>query len=148
LADLKDQTTSPSTALTSAQKGWYIKLDAAVSPTGAERVISNPTPDPLGAIYFLSFAPTSDICSFGGTTYLWALDYKTGGRVTYVMQGKALVQVSTGEIKELSLSDPAVLSQKENRRSIGFQGIPPAGQGLMVVTNPRPIKKFMHIQER
>lgn len=148
LADLKDQTTSPSAALTAAQKGWYINLDPAVSPTGAERVISNPTPDPLGAIYFLSFAPTSDICGFGGTTYLWALDYKTGGRVTYVMQGKALVQVSTGEIKELSLSDPAVLSQKENRRSIEFEGIPPAGQGLMVVTNPRPIKKFMHIQER
>lgn len=148
LLDLKDQTTAPSTALTAAQKGWYIKLDAAVSPMGSERVISNPTPDPLGAVYFLSFAPTSDICSFGGNTYLWALNYKTGGRVTFIMQGKALVQVSTGEIKELSLSDPTVLSQRENRRSAGFKGIPPAGQGLMVVTNPPPIKKFMHIQER
>ncbi|MCX5875293.1 MAG: hypothetical protein NT087_03130 [Deltaproteobacteria bacterium] len=148
LADLKDQTTSPTTALTNAQKGWYINLDAAVSPNGAERVISNPTPDPLGAVYFLSFAPTSDICSFGGTTYLWAVDYKTGSKVTFVMQGKALVQVSTGEIKELSLGDPTVLSQNDSRRSTGFQGIPPAGQGLMVVTNPTPIKKFMHIQER
>lgn len=148
LTDLRNQTTSPTTALTATEKGWYINLDAAASPKGSERVISNPTPDPLGAVYFLSFAPTSDICSFGGTTYLWALDYKTGNKVTFVMQGKALVQVSTGEIKELSLHDPGVLSQKDNRRSAGFEGIPPAGQGLMVVTNPLPIKKFMHIQER
>jgi type IV pilus assembly protein PilY1 len=112
----------------------------------AERVISNPTPDPLGAIYFLSFAPNADICSFGGTTYLWALDYKTGGTVTFVMQGKALVQVSTGEIKELNLSD--ALTENEGRKSVGFKGIPPTGQGIMVVTNPLPIKKFMHVQEQ
>ena len=135
-------------ALTAAQKGWYVNLDPAVSPKGSERVISNPTPDTLGAIFFLSFAPTSDICGYGGTTYLWALDYKTGGQVTYLMQGKALVQVSTGEIKELSLSDPTVLSQKGKRRSLGFEGIPPTGQGLMVIKNPDPIKKFMHVQEQ
>lgn len=146
LTDLKDQTASPSTALTTAQKGWYINMNAAASPMSAERVISNPTPDPLGAIYFLSFAPTSDICGFGGTTYLWALDYKTGGRVTFVMQGKALVQVSTGEIRELTLSD--ALTENEGRKSEGFKGIPPTGQGIMVVTNPLPIRKFMHVQEQ
>jgi len=146
LTDLKDQTTSPSLTLTTAEKGWYINMNAAVSPMSAERVISNPTPDPLGAIYFLAFAPTSEICSFGGTTYLWALDYKTGGKVTFVMQGKALVQVSTGEIKELSLSD--ALTENEGRKSAGFKGIPPTGQGIMVVTNPLPIKKFMHVQEQ
>jgi len=146
LADLKNQTSSPSTTLTAAEKGWYINLDAATASISAERVISNPTPDPLGAIYFLSFAPTADICSFGGTTYLWALDYKTGGRVTFVMQGKALVQVSTGEIKELSLS--SALTGSEGRKSAGFKGIPPTGQGLMVLSNPSPIKKFMHVQEQ
>lgn len=146
LTDLKDQTAAPSITLAAAQKGWYINMDAAASPMSAERVISNPTPDPLGAIYFLSFAPTSDICGFGGTTYLWALDYKTGGRVTFVMQGKALVQVSTGEIRELTLSD--ALTENEGRKSEGFKGIPPTGQGIMVVTNPLPIRKFMHVQEQ
>ncbi len=144
---LKDQTSSPG-ALTATQTGWYVNLDPSTSTTGAERVISNPTPDPLGSIYFLSFAPTSDICGYGGTTYLWALDYKTGGQVSYVMQGKALVQVSTGEIKELDLSDSSTFSNKDNRRTVGFQGIPPSGQGLMIITNPSPIKKFMHIQEQ
>ena len=145
-ASLKDQTTTPSATLSADQQGWYVNMNAAAGAASAERVISNPTADPLGAIYFLSFAPTADICSFGGTSYLWALDYKTGYKVTFKMQGKALVQVSTGEIKELSLS--SALTDSASRKSAGFQGIPPTGQGLMVVTNPTPIKKFMHVQEQ
>lgn len=145
LAVLKDQTTSPSTALEATEKGWYINMNAVAGSLSAERVISNPTPDTSGAIYFLSFSPTSDVCSFGGTTYLWAIDYKTGGSVDFELQGKALVQVSTGEIKELDLSD--ALTENEGRKSVGFKGIPPTGQGLMVVKNPDPIKKFMHVQE-
>jgi type IV pilus assembly protein PilY1 len=123
-------------------------MDDASTGIGAERVISNPTPDPLGAIFFLSFAPTTDVCGYGGTTYLWALDYKSGGTVTYTMQGKALVQVSTGEIKELDLSDSGTFTGYGNRRSEGFKGIPPTGQGLMIVTNPSPIKRFIHVQEQ
>ena len=121
-------------------------MTAAVSPMSAERVISNPTPDPLGAVYFLSFAPTGDICSFGGTTYLWALDYKTGGKVTFVMQGKALIQVSTGEIKELNLS--GAFTENGGRKSVGFKGIPPAGEGPQMPKIPPPIKEFMHVQEQ
>jgi type IV pilus assembly protein PilY1 len=146
LAALKDQTTSLSTSLAATEKGWYVKMNAATGTLSAERVISNPTPDPSGAIYFLSFAPTSDVCSFGGTTYLWAMDYKTGGQVTYLMQGKALIQVSTGEIKELKLSD--AFTENDKRKSLGFKGIPPTGQGIMIITNPSPMKKFMHVQEQ
>ncbi len=149
LTDLKDQTLSP-VALTAAQKGWYVKLDPYSSSTtaGAERVISNPTPDPLGAVFYISFSPTSDICGYGGTTYLWALDYSSGGKVAYLMHGKALIQVSTGEIKELDLASPSTFSEKDNRRTVGFQGIPPTGQGLMIITTPSPLKKFMHVQEQ
>ena len=145
--DLNDQT-SLIDSLTTDQTGWYIYMDDASTGIGAERVISNPTPDPLGAIFFLSFAPTTDVCGYGGTTYLWALDYKSGGTVTYTMQGKALVQVSTGEIKELDLSDSGTFTGYGNRRSEGFKGIPPTGQGLMIVTNPSPIKRFIHVQEQ
>jgi type IV pilus assembly protein PilY1 len=145
LTALNDQTTTPD-ALTATQKGWYVWLDASTSTAGAERVISNPTPDTQGAIFFLSFAPTSDICGFGGTTYVWALDYSTGGKVTYKMQGKALVQVSTGEIKELDMS--TAFTQKDERKTVGFLGIPPTGQGLMITTPPVPLKKFIHVQEQ
>jgi type IV pilus assembly protein PilY1 len=147
ITNLKNQTSAPA-ALSAAQTGWYVELDPASSTNmmGAERVISNPTPDTLGAIYFLSFAPTSDICGYGGTTYVWALDYKTGGQVTYTLQGKALVQVSTGEIKEIDMSTAFIV--RNNRRTVGFPGIPPAGQGLMVITPPPPMRQYMHIQEQ
>ena len=138
LTNLKDQTSSPTSTLTATEKGWYINMDAATTGMAAERVISNPTPDSLGAIYFLSFAPTSDICGYGGTTYLWGLDYQSGGHVTYEMQGKALIQVSTGEIKELKLSD--AFTENDNRKSVGFKGIPPAGQGIMIASNPHLLK--------
>lgn len=144
---LQNQTT-PSATLPAGKQGWYINLDAATAAFGAERVISNPVTSPGGAVYFISFAPTADICSFGGTTYLWAVDYKTGGKVSYAMQGKALIQVSTGEIKELDLSLVSTFPDKNNRRSGGMQGIPPTGQGLLVVNPPGPMKKFMHVQER
>jgi type IV pilus assembly protein PilY1 len=147
LSGLKNQSSAP-TALSAIQTGWYVELDPVSSTnlSGAERVISNPTPDVNGAIYFLSFAPTSDICGFGGTTYVWALDYKTGGQVTYTMQGKALVQVSTGEIKEIDMS--TAFTARNSRRTVGFTGIPPVGQGLMVIVNPSPIRQYMHIQEQ
>lgn len=147
LLSLNDQTTSVD-AITSSQQGWYITMDAGTSTLGAERVITDPTPDGAGAVYFVSFSPNSDICGYGGTTYLWALDYATGGSVSYEMQGTALVQLSTGEIQEIDLSDSSTFSEKLSRRTTGFQGIPPTGQGLVVVTNPTPVRKFIHVQEQ
>ncbi|MGQ9812778.1 MAG: pilus assembly protein [Dissulfurimicrobium sp.] len=149
---LQDQTSSITTSngeLPEGKKGWYINLDAANASYGAERVLSNPTASPSGAVFFVTFAPSSDICGYGGNTSLWAIDYKTGGSVGYAMQGKALIQVSTGEIKELDLSDKTgTFPNRSNRKSNAILGLPPPGQAAMVVTNPQPIRKIMHIQER
>ncbi|MDO5674721.1 MAG: PilC/PilY family type IV pilus protein [bacterium] len=147
LSDLKDQSSNPA-RLPADRSGWYITMDKPTPLAGAERVISNPTPDPSGAVYFLSFMPTTDICGFGGTTYLWSVDYKSGMSVIYLRQGTALVQVSTGAIKELDLSDSKTFPNKDYRRSEGFFGIPPAGQGLVIVTTPLPVKEFMNVQEQ
>ena len=146
-ANLKDQSSNPE-RLPADRTGWFITMDQATPLAGAERVITNPTPDPSGAVYFLSFTPTTDICGLGGTTYLWSVDYKSGMSVTYLRQGTALVQVSTGEVKELDLSDSQTFPNKGNRRSEGFLGIPPAGQGLVIVTTPLPVKEFMNVQEQ
>ena len=147
LADLKDQTASPSATLTASQKGWYINMDAAGVSAGAERVISNPTPDTTnGAVYFISFAPTADVCGFGGTSYFWSVDYETGGQLLVQTEGKALVQVSTGEIKAVSPSTD--LTQSSGRKSLGFTGIPPAGAPPAITGNASSIKKFMHVQEQ
>ncbi len=56
-------------------KGWYFDLDVPAGP--AERVleyalIAN------GYVFFTSFTPNQDVCGFGGTSKLYAIDYKTG----------------------------------------------------------------------
>lgn len=127
--------------------GWYIYLDPSSSTLKAERVITNPLAAFTGAVFFTTFAPTADVCGFGGNTYLWAVNYSTGGAPSSTaLYGTALVQVSTGEIKEIALS--SAFTEKSGRRTVGFQGVPPKGQGLTVVVKPQPIKKILHMQER
>ncbi len=141
---MKDQT-STIAPLGASQVGWYVNLDTQAGDDGAERVISNPTVSPMGAVYFVSFKPNTDICGLGGTSYTWAFDYSSGGAVGYVQEGKALVQTSTGAVDEVDLE--TAFSTRNNRRSVGTPGVPPAGSGPVTIVNPLPVKKFMHVQE-
>ncbi len=122
-------------------KGWHIRLD---SPP-AERMITDPLATPTGAVFFTTFAPSPDACKFGGSSYLWAVNYETGGSVGDVLQGKALLQVSTGAIEEVDLKTKFV--EEGGRRSEAIDGVPPTGQGLAIVVPPKPIGKIMHIRK-
>lgn len=62
------------------------------------------------------------------------------------LRGTALIQVSTGEIKEVPLA--SAFTDRGGRRSAGFQGVPPKGQGLSAIINPRAMKKILHMQEK
>jgi len=127
--------------------GWYINLDASGASYKAERVITNPLAAFTGAVFFTTFSPSANICSFSGNTYVWAINYNTGWAASSTaLKGKALVQTSTGSIEELTLS--SVFTQKDGRRTSAFQGVPPKAQGLSIVINPKPIKRILHIQER
>lgn len=54
-----------------SKNGWYLTL------TGGERSLHKPTV--LGGIVlFPTFKPTTDLCGYGGTSYLYALYYETG----------------------------------------------------------------------
>ena len=66
-----NQTSSPVAPSTT---GWFLSL--AVSPT-SERVISRPLAVG-GLVDFLTYRPDSDACSYGGDSYLYAVDYTTG----------------------------------------------------------------------
>ncbi len=126
--------------------GWYIQLDPPTSTDSAERVITDPLATYFGAVFFTSFAPTNDICSMGGKTYLWSVGYNTGLSVASMLQGSALLQVSTGEIKEVSLS--SAFTEKSGRRTAAITGIPPKGQGLTIIVPPKPLRRFIHINEK
>jgi type IV pilus assembly protein PilY1 len=145
VSGLTDATTTPPS--TEPENGWYINLDSSGTTYKAERVITNPLAATAGAVFFTTFAPTADVCGFGGNTYLWAVKYSTGGGPpSSALRGTAIVQVSTGEIKELPLS--SAFTEKSGRRTIGFTGMPPTAQGLSLISPPLPVKRVLHIRER
>jgi type IV pilus assembly protein PilY1 len=150
--------------------GWFINLDCAwdtpanecdsefaPTPYNAERVITHPLAVTCGShalVYVTSFSPTGDLCGYGGLTYLWALDHATGGPPDpSCLVGKALIQVSTGEIKEIDLKEGFTEKKPtgepdRGRRTAGFKGVPPTGQGLSIITMPEATKRIIHMQER
>ncbi len=54
-----------------AGKGWKMKL------TGGERVTTRPLVIG-GVVFFTTFKPNDDLCSFGGSARLYAVDFRTG----------------------------------------------------------------------
>lgn len=156
-------------------KGWYINLESptntAIEADGttyntptAERVITDPVALQNGAVFFTTFAPSQDICTFGGNTFLWKLKYDTGSFIA--LSGTALLQVSTGEIKELNLKTAftdkvAKIGSSDDASKVGtleaggrrtppnfITGVPPIGQGLSLVVSPTPVDKVIHIQKK
>jgi type IV pilus assembly protein PilY1 len=141
------------TAITTDPDGWYLNLDASAGTSFAERNMTDPLATTIGAVFFTTYAPDSDICTYGGNTYLWGLKYDTGGSVNGILQGTALMQVSTGAIEEVNLgtafTDKKAGGRAEDgRRSGKITGAPPTGQGLSLVTPPAPLKKMMHIRKK
>jgi len=150
-SELKDQTTSPTSTLDlGTYKGWYVTLDTPVSGDlfSAERVITDPVASPSGAVFFTTFRPTSDVCGYGGNSYLWAMKYNSGSEPpAAAMRGKALLQVSTGSFAEISMS--SMFKAKNNRRTTdAIPGVPPKAQGLSLISPPRPARKILQIQEK
>ncbi len=146
-------TTAPALTLNATDAGWFINLDPQDANSGAERDITDPLASPAGTVYFTTFKPSTDICKFGGDSLIWALRYNSGGvPPSRSMQGKALMQVSTGAFAEISLS--SAFSNPGNSRFDGrrlntpISGVPPTAQGLSLITNPPPVKKILHIREK
>ncbi|NVN89881.1 MAG: pilus assembly protein PilY [Desulfuromonadales bacterium] len=159
IGDLQSQngnaTTSALKTLPLTARGWYVDLDTSALNDGfsSERVVTNPVASTAGAVFFTTFRPTPDICKYGGDSYIWALKYDSGAEPpAAAMQGKAIMQVSTGALAEISLAD-AFKSSTNNKRYDNrridhpISGMPPSGVGLLLVTNPKPVKKMLHYQE-
>ena len=140
--------------------GWSIDLDTDVSVdydgTGAknyqaERVITDPLATSSGNVFFTTFRPYGDDCAIGGSTFLWAVRYNTGGAPTYALQGKALMQVSTASVEQLDLSSAFSGNNtihRGGRRSFALEGVPPTAQGLSLLSPPPPVRRILHMKER
>ena len=151
-SSLTNQTSSPSgTALTSG--GWFINLDPqdVTGGYGAERLTTDPVVQTNGAVYFTTYKPTSNPCSFGGKTYVWGVKYNSGAQLpASVLKGKILLQESTGNFNQVDLK--TAFTDKNNRRtgdSLAMQGKPPASAPPVISSsNLKPVNKVLHIQER
>jgi len=142
-----DQTTTIST-LADTDKGWRIDMDDDTTTEGAERVVTDSVALTNGTVFFTSFKPTMDICGFGGNSFLWGIKYDSGGQAAASsLQGKALIQLSTGEFKEVDLKD-AFQDKQHRRMATPMTGKPPSDAPPIISNSQnKPVKKILHIQE-
>jgi len=148
---LANATTSPPAS--EPGTGWFISLSPSVSTYMAERVITNPLAAYTGAVFFTTFEPSTSACGFSGSTYMWAVNYSTGGSApASALQGTAVLQVSTGQVAQIYMPNEFTMNtptgSTQGRTGLIGSGAPPKGQGLSVVISPRPVKKILHMQEK
>lgn len=112
---LVDRTTLPAIP-TEPAVGWKISLDPDGSYTFdegeppspvtrdylSERMVSDPFVTETGCAFFPSFQPYNDTCAIGGKSFVWVVDYETGGLPE--CDGRLTFQVSSGAIEERSIS--------------------------------------------
>jgi type IV pilus assembly protein PilY1 len=155
IVDQSGSSAAPATSLSTSAGGWKILLDDKDTTNGymTERVITDTLANTNGAVFFTTFKPSSDLCNYGGNTLLWAVRYDTGATPpAAAMQGKALMQVSTGAFKEITLSsafsNPGSTRYDGRRLNTPITSVPPTAQGLSLFSNPPPVKKIIQVQEK
>jgi type IV pilus assembly protein PilY1 len=102
--------TSSMVGLVATKDGWRLTLPGPVTITNgglttnysAERSVVNPTLFG-GTIFFPTFAPTSDFCGSDGTSYLYAVFYKTGTANTAPVIGTSTSGGNTNVTTKASL---------------------------------------------
>jgi type IV pilus assembly protein PilY1 len=174
LSDLADNTSVCSDM--SGKKGWYFTLRGQDTDNfmGSERVITDAVALGSGVVLYTTFMPTTDVCKFGGTSFMYAIKYDSGCTPTRTSLGstKVMIQMSTGSFEQKDLKDifnstapdgsliipppppppstPApALPPGPNQPGPPMIGKPPSDPPSAIPSflNP-PLKKIMHIQER
>jgi type IV pilus assembly protein PilY1 len=102
---LTDVTTGANSmvGLVQSKDGWYVKLATAAS-TAAERSVSNSVVL-AGAVFFPTLVPTNDFCASTGTSYLYALYYKTGSALSSPIIGTSASGANTNSNTRITLGD-------------------------------------------
>lgn len=154
--------------------GWYFALRPESGVMGAERSITDPVALTNGMVQYTTFKPTSDVCKFGGDSYIWAVKYDTGCAPPSAGCGaKVLVQVSTGAFEERGICEKCVVSPSDPECVIPpnpppclippcnpvpprppvpsppMTGKPPSDPPPIITNaNNKPSKKILHLQEK
>jgi type IV pilus assembly protein PilY1 len=84
-------------------KGWYVDLTL----NSGERVVTDPRLEAGGTLVLTSYVPSTNVCSAGGSSYLYMINYATGGSFTspqfdlngdHVINGSDSVVLNNGQI--------------------------------------------------
>lgn len=102
---LTDVTTGANSmvGLVASKDGWYVKLVTAAG-TSAERSVSSPVVI-AGAVFFPTLVPTNDFCSSTGTSYLYALYYKTGSAYSSPIIGTTTAGANTNSTTRITMGE-------------------------------------------
>jgi len=90
-------------------KGWYVDLTLN---TG-ERVVTDPRLETGGTLVLTSYVPSTNVCSGGGSSYLYMLNYATGGSFTSP-------QFDLNGDHVINSSDSVVLNNKQSGNPVGM----------------------------
>ena len=104
-------------ALIQSKDGWYTTLPQSGAANG-ERVLASPVVF-AGIVYFPTFTPTNDICASSGTSYLYALYYKTGSAYT-----ESIIGTTPGVSGNVNVSGKMSLGE-----GLAFGGVTHIGSG-------------------
>ena len=150
MSTLMDQSSNtPSNSLLSGKAGWYITLSTSGGTAGSERVVSDVTATYNGTVFFTTYTPNTDICTPGGVTSMWAVQYNSGAAPpASSMSGKAPIQTSSGGIKLIDLATS--FTQRGNIKlnaTLQPSGMAPKGR-FPPLMSPKASKTILQIQEK
>jgi type IV pilus assembly protein PilY1 len=104
-------------SLIQSKDGWYTTLPQSGAANG-ERVLAAPVVFG-GIVYFPTFIPTNDICASSGTSYLYALYYKTG-----TAYSESIIGTTPGASGKVNVSGKVSLGE-----GLAFGGVTHIGSG-------------------
>ncbi len=119
--DTSSGTTNTLQGLIQSKDGWFTTL-----PDTRERALSSPTIIG-GLVFFPTYVPTNDICSTSGSSFLYALYYKSGTAYKESVIGTEVVGANTNIKRRSAISDPGMASGVAVH--IGAQGSGANGSG-------------------
>jgi hypothetical protein len=106
----------------------------------AERCLTTPTANFNGNIIFITYQPFRFVCSTGGATYAWLLNYLTGSS-SITAGGKYLIMLGGGLIENYETTTGG-------KNFITYtKGTTPIDPGTGIFF-PKPLRKILHIKER
>jgi type IV pilus assembly protein PilY1 len=150
---LDNATTNSCANGTCSKGGSFCSVDFDCLNFCAERIVTNSVATTSGVVFYTSFTPTADICSFGGNSYLWGVKYDTGAEPAgAALYGKAIIQMSTGTFAEQSFTDETkpIFTDRLNRRTDApMFGKPPVDPPMVLNRGQNhPVKKILHAREK